>query len=181
MRFLSLSTFCTTFPSSFSNNKSANDLGNRLFLACVHQSIVLSLEMKRTDGYKRQRGGAGRDTGRGERHRLIYNLTNTQRLPKPGVPALTRCHFNSRRRLHWNTDKRQNSSLCKGFRKLFTTAWREINVIRELHYNHTCFITAHSNSGNICELRALKPHEIEIRVLWLLVDGFFFSALKLFG
>ncbi len=112
----------------------------------------------------------------GERHRLIYNLTNTQRLPKPGVPALTRCHFNSRRRLHWNTDKRQNSSLCKGFRKLFTTAWREINVIRELHYNHTCFSTAHSDSGNICELRALKPHEIEIRVVafsrWVFLFSF---------
>lgn len=98
-----------------------------------------------------------------------------------GVPALTRCHFNSRRRLHRNTDKRQNSSLCKGFRKLFTTAWREINVIRELHYNHTCFITAHSGSGNICELRALKPHEIKIRVLWLLVDGLFPPALRLFA
>lgn len=87
----------------------------------------------------------------GERHRLIYNLTNTQRLAKPGVPALTRCHFNSSRRLHQNTDKRQNSSHCKGSRKLFTTAWTEINVIRELQYNHTCFITAHNGSASICE------------------------------
>lgn len=79
----------------------------------------------------------------GERHRLIYNLTNTPRLAKPGVPALTRCHFNSSRRLHQNTDKRQKSSLCKGSRKLFTTARREINEIRELQCNHTCFITAH--------------------------------------
>lgn len=85
----------------------------------------------------------------GERHRLIYNLTNTQRLAKPGVPALTRCHFNGSRRLHQNTDKRQNSSLCKGSRKLFTTAWRQINVIRELQYNHTCFITAHSGSESL--------------------------------
>jgi len=47
----------------------------------------------------------------GERHRLIYNLTNTQRLAKPGVSALTRCHFNSSRRLHQNTDKTEELPL----------------------------------------------------------------------
>lgn len=147
---LSLSTFCSI--SSLSIIKERIILGivsswHAFILAlsfCLWKWNVL-MDMNDREGVL----GEIRDGG--ERRRLIYNLTNTQRLAKPGVPALTRCHFNSSRRLHQNTDKRQNSSHCKGSRKLFTTAWREINVIRELQYNHTCFITAHSGSASIYE------------------------------
>lgn len=77
---------------------------------------------------ERERGweGSGERYGTGdsgELHRLIYNLANTQRLAKPGVPTLTRCHFNSRYRLCRNTDKKTKQLLVQGSEKALYCMW----------------------------------------------------------